>query len=766
MNRPAISPPVVAFLVAAGVVLAAAAAIPLPVPGLLLLLTVAWAAARGGSAAGMVSTAFAVTGLIAATTLDGRAFSAATATTEIAYTIGFVIVTYLMGGLKHHLDELTGTYTTLRTQADAAEEKHTVVLESITDGFLTLDPGWRISYVNRRGEQMLGRGRDKLIGRFILDAFPEGVGSTIHREMDRARQAMQPVEFEALYPAAKRWFDVRGYPAADGGMTVYFRDVTKRKRAQEALTLQARMLDTVRQPVIAVEPDGVIFYWNRAAEELFGWRADQVVGKTTVAVTQLDIDAASSERMLDRLRIGEPSSAETTLRRRDGSTFPALAIDAPIRGDDQSVLGMVRIVTDLSEQHAQQQAQRFLAEAGPELASTLDLEALMAAVALLCVPSLGDCCILDVVEEEGAARRIESAWATTRDRPAGRVNRRVHETEARAAQLLDKGGSALITRISDQVLRTLTAQPEELDHLRRCGVRSVVVAPLTARGRSLGTLAILSTQRVFNRTDAALFAEFARRVALAADNATLYESARLANQAKSDFLAVMSHELRTPLTTVMGYTDLMLAEVSGALGAQSQHYVERIRTAAWHLLGLIEQILIYTRVEVGREKVNIERIPIDYVLRDAAALIEPVAREKGLTFRLVPLEQAAYLDSDLTKLRQILLNLLSNAVKFTEHGEVELSACAAKRGVEFTVKDTGIGIAPEHLEHIFDSFWQVDQSSTRRVGGTGLGLSVARKLARLLGGEVWVISTPGVGTSFILELPNTDLPAATPLVPA
>jgi signal transduction histidine kinase len=219
----------------------------------------------------------------------------------------------------------------------------------------------------------------------------------------------------------------------------------------------------------------------------------------------------------------------------------------------------------------------------------------------------------------------------------------------------------------------------------------------------------------------------------------------------------MSHELRTPLTTVMGYTDLLLAGVSTQLTQQSQTYVERIRTAAWHLLGLIEQILIYARLEVGRERVHVEKVQISRMLRDAAELIEPVASEKGLEFRILEPPEDVQVETDSTKLRQILLNLLSNAVKFTESGRVELEARLTEDGVAFMVHDTGVGIAPEHQQRVFDSFWQVDQSATRKEGGTGIGLSVSRKLARLLGGDITVSSTLQEGTTFTLILPRVPL---------
>lgn len=760
MKRSSVSPPLVVLVVAIIIVACAAADVKVPTPGLFLLMAVAWASSAGGVAAGMLGTAFAAAALLISETLNPLASATPFAAAgEIAYTLSFVVITFIIGEVRQKMDAAEQKEVQLRSQAAAAEEKLANVLESVTDGILTLDSAWRFTYVNRRGEQILGAPREKLLGVYILDAFPEGTGSMIHREMDRARREQVTVEFESFYAPANRWFEVRGYPAADGSVTAYFRDVTKRKRAQEALAMQARMLDTVKQPVIGIDPDGSIFYWNRAAEVLFAWRADQVVGRATIAIMEPNMAAKETSVRLRRLAKGESWAGQMVMSRRDGTTFPAMVYDTPITGEKGVVLGMVRVVGDLSERLADQRAQQFLADVGSELASTLDANSLVSAVVALAVPALADCCILDILEQGNSSRRIETAWAAPYSKGAdARTSLRTYDPELPAQSLLANGETALITRISDQALRAVTSQPTELDRLRRAGVRSLIVAPLPAGGRSLGTMTLVSMHKVYGEADRILATEFARRVALATDNTLLYETARLANQAKSDFLAVMSHELRTPLTTVMGYTDLLLAEVSGGLPATQRTYVDRIRAAAWHLLGLIEQILIYTRVEVGRETLHIERVPIDFVLRDAAALIEPVAAEKGLAFEIVSPGESVWVQTDMPKVRQILLNLLSNAVKFTDRGSVTIEGRVTSSQVEFEIRDTGIGIAPEHLERIFDSFWQVDQSSTRRVGGTGLGLSVARRLARMLGGEVSAESREGVGSRFTLRLP-LDSPA-------
>jgi len=179
----------------------------------------------------------------------------------------------------------------------------------------------------------------------------------------------------------------------------------------------------------------------------------------------------------------------------------------------------------------------------------------------------------------------------------------------------------------------------------------------------------------------------------------------------------------------------------------------RIRVGSKHLLRLIEEVLQFSRLEAGREEVFREGLDLGALAREAAALVEPLAREKGLGFRVKVPEQPVRVVTDAGKVHQIVLNLLSNAVKFTDEGEVAVVLTATDGAAVLQVRDTGIGIAPENLERIWDAFSQVEQAPTRRVGGTGLGLSVTRNLARLLGGDVDVESAPGRGSAFTLRLP-------------
>ena len=229
--------------------------------------------------------------------------------------------------------------------------------------------------------------------------------------------------------------------------------------------------------------------------------------------------------------------------------------------------------------------------------------------------------------------------------------------------------------------------------------------------------------------------------------------AERANNSKTDFLAVMSHELRTPLTAIMGYEELLSDGITGPVTELQRQQLGRINASARHLLGLIDEILTFARVDIGRERVRWESMSINHTLGDAAALVEPMAAAKDIKFIVELLHEDQAIQTDGTKLRQMLVNLLSNGIKFTDKGEVRVSCAVNKAVLEVRIADTGVGIAAENIENVFEPFWQAEQTATRRTGGTGLGLSVTRKLARLLGGDVTVASRQGAGTTFLLTLP-------------
>jgi PAS domain S-box-containing protein len=459
---------------------------------------------------------------------------------------------------------------------------------------------------------------------------------------------------------------------------------------------------------------------------------------------------------------GEHTDEEYRIVRPDGSLRWVRDRAIPVRDDTGAVFRIVGIAADVTDRRRTVEMLELLDEASRLLGSSLDYTSTLKNLAQLLVPALADVCVIDILEGGDRVRRLEvthadPTWdvrlkALATEHPPRLINES-HPLERAIAT----GAPQLVPTVDEGFLALIEHEPERLRVLRELGLVSAVVVPLVTRGRTLGAITLVTTTRSarrYNAEDLALATVLGRRAATAVDNASLYEAALLANKAKADFLAVVSHELRTPLTAIIGYADLLALGVGGELSELQLTRVERIKSGAWHLVQVIEGILSYTRLETGREDIRQDTIELGRIVRDSASLIEPGASARGIALNVDVPDGAVWTVSDGAKVKQIVLNLLSNAVKFTEVGEVNVTLREEEGAYVIDVKDTGIGIQPEHLARIFDAFWQVEQPHTRTVGGTGLGLSVTRRLANLLGGEVSVVSSPAWGSTFTVHLPR------------
>jgi signal transduction histidine kinase len=321
-----------------------------------------------------------------------------------------------------------------------------------------------------------------------------------------------------------------------------------------------------------------------------------------------------------------------------------------------------------------------------------------------------------------------------------------------AGRLVSRTGTGMLAR---RLLLALTIVPVVLGWLFIQARAELIVSREV--GTAILVLVMMGIQLTVLLRAAAIVQRGERAQATALEHAAAArDEAERANRAKNDFLAVMSHELRTPLNAVIGYASLLRDGIPEPATAGQRRHLERIGASAKHLLALIDEVLTLSRLDLGRERVTPTPIAVAVLVEEAAAMTEPEAKRKGLVLALEVPPPDVTMTTDAGKLRQALVNLLGNAVKFTDHGSVRVRAWAEREGEElvFEVEDTGIGIAPEHLPRVFDAFWQVDQAPTRRVGGTGLGLHVTRRLVRLLGGDVLARRTVGAGSCFTIRMPR------------
>ena len=265
-----------------------------------------------------------------------------------------------------------------------------------------------------------------------------------------------------------------------------------------------------------------------------------------------------------------------------------------------------------------------------------------------------------------------------------------------------------------------------------------------------GTVAIRTDITELKRTEIELSKAMAEaeRTRIAAEEA---------NRAKSAFLANMSHELRTPMNAIIGYSEMLLEDAKDAGQTETANDLEKIRAAGTHLLSLINEILDLSKIEAGKMELYLESIDLTQVIQDIENTISPLVDKNGNTLVVEKPATLPIIRADLTKLRQALYNLLSNACKFTENGRITLAISSdtsdSRHWIIFRVTDTGIGMTPEQVEKVFEAFTQADNSTTRKYGGTGLGLTITKKFCLMMGGDISVHSEPGVGSTFTIQLP-------------
>jgi signal transduction histidine kinase len=304
-----------------------------------------------------------------------------------------------------------------------------------------------------------------------------------------------------------------------------------------------------------------------------------------------------------------------------------------------------------------------------------------------------------------------------------------------------------------------------LSHQLLPDTRSEMAVPMIIGDQVLGVFDVQSdTVNYFSAEDAHIFTTLATQTAIALQNARLYaeQAATLTqlrelDKLKSSFLANMSHELRTPLNSILGFTDVMLEGLDGPLTDYMENDLRLVQKNGQHLLHLINDVLDMAKIEAGKMNLHPEIFKVHELLHEVTGITSTLASDKNLSLFIEEVsDQDVEIYADHTRLRQVMINLVNNAIKFTEKGEVCLSTKAIEGGrVLVSVKDTGIGIPPEKLDSIFQEFTQVDTSTTRKAGGTGLGLPISRRLVEMHGGRLWAESTgvEGEGASFYVELP-------------
>lgn len=396
----------------------------------------------------------------------------------------------------------------------------------------------------------------------------------------------------------------------------------------------------------------------------------------------------------------------------------------------------------------------LLAEASHMLASSFDYQTTLSLLCSTVVPHLADFCVVDVLEEGDVIARVGVAHVDPAKEPVLReaAHTRAPEmaTDHPVLAALTEGRRTLAPDITPDMVGAILAEDEHRAAVAELAPRSLIAVPLLAAGRVLGALVLVyaNSGRRYDAEDLDLACELARRAGLTIENARLYHRAEEATRARDELLAVVAHDLRNPLSTVtMGSTVLLEAATTD----EQRKVSEMVGRAADRMQGLIEDLLEVSRIDRGNLSIEMGPESLGPLVREAVGMLGPLAAGRGIRLESDVPEDLPLAEMDGSRILQVLSNLVGNALKFTpQGGRVSIACGLDDDALRVSVSDTGPGIPPDQIPHIFGRFWQASDSDRR---GIGLGLSIVRGIVGAHGGSVWVESEVGVGSTFHFTLP-------------
>ena len=559
--------------------------------------------------------------------------------------------------------------------------------------------------------------------------------------------------------------------AAFAGVGYAFRRqrlISRQLREREQLEAERRAADTMLAGILAIAADAIvtvdeqhrIIHFNKGAEEIFGWPAGEALGmplntllperfhRTHDAfVDEFGRSADTARRMGHR--------REVAGRRRDGSEFPAEASISKFELPTGKRV-YTAVVRDITERRWLQESERFLAESGSRLASSLDFDEVLQTVADCAAPLLADATLVDIADGATFRRMASAPRNPAAASLLGELAKRNHLTWDSPSPVVDvvrRGKSELVQHVDEAWLEAHEEDPESIALWRRTGVKSMFVVPLVVGERTLGAVSLLALngRQPFPPDIRTLAEKYAAQASLALENARLYREAQRASEARDQVLGVVSHDLRNPISAIVMCASALADTPPGETKTRESLLTTIKQSTEW-MNRLIQDLLDVASIEAGRLSLERDRETVATLLGDALRMFEIEAAQRNVQLAAESSADLPTINVDASRIVQVLGNLLRNALKFTpDGGRITVRAASSGREVVFAVSDTGPGIPAADQPFVFDRYWHARRTAKKR--GTGLGLSIARGIVQAHGGRMWLESEPGRGTTFFFTIP-------------
>ncbi|HNN12064.1 MAG TPA: PAS domain S-box protein [Anaerolineales bacterium] len=657
------------------------------------------------------------------------------------------------------------------------EARLRVLVENTADAFVSVDVSTGLFIEpNENALRLYGLSRDELLNVGPVDMSPEYQPDgrlSAEKAMEYITKAMhsdEPINFEWMHinaqgqeiPCELRLLRLPGdHPQVRASIT----DITERKAAEDETRRLAQAVQSTADMVVITDREGTIKFVNSAFEKVTGYKVEEALGGNPRLLKSGLQGEAFYKNLWGQILSGKPWSGEITNRRKDGALYDAQLTISPIVDHKGEITQFVAVQRDITQN---KRDQMIISQRANQLETVATVSTTASTVLN---PDTLLQTVVDLTKERFGLYHVhiylaDDSWSTLiLAAGAGEVGR-IMVTSGHAIQM--NAERSLVARAYRDHLAVIVNNIHEdegfLPNPLLPETHAEMAVPMIVGDKALGIFDVQSSEaNYFTQEDALIFNTLATQVAVALQNARLYQEQtatvaqlRELDRLKSSFLANMSHELRTPLNSILGFTDVMLEGLDGSLTPYMQNDLGLIQKNGLHLLHLINDVLDMAKIESGKLNLVIEKFNLHDIFEEAISITSSIANEKSLKVKIEADSDAEVeVSADRTRLRQVFINLINNAVKFTDKGSVSIRAVREANNVLVSIKDTGIGIPPSHLESIFQEFTQVDSSTTRKVGGTGLGLPISRKLIQMQGGRLWAESSgiEGTGSIFYIFMP-------------
>ena len=697
-----------------------------------------------------------------------------------------------VGGVLVLCTETTETVLAEQTRAQETKKLREseaftrLLLDSTTEAFYAVDRDGVATLCNDAFLLMLGFASEAdVLGRTLHELIHHSRADGSHYPVDEcpihlAATTGQPADVrdEVFFRSDGSPFPVE-YRAApivrDGkveGAICTFTDVTQRRLEaallEENQELFRSLAESMPQLVWMADTDGNVRWYNQRWYDYTGTTFEQMQGWGW----QKALDRARLADVVDHwkasLTSGMPMQTTCPIKGKDGAFRPFLTRVEPVKDARGRVLRWFGTNTDITELTAAQNDLRHLAEISEIFATVQDVQSTLAGFAAHSTGYFCQWCVIDLFRPDGQAERQACAHTDPAKLPLVQALPQPIAASGPAVGILARvlaGGKAELHRLNPPDLQAaFGADPASASALAQLAPRSLVAVPLTVRGRSLGAIGFARGESAppYGDKELTLAREVARRVAIALDNAQLYDDLRLADRRKDEFLATLAHELRNPLAPIRFGADL-LRRLPGDADKVAETGV-MIERQLGQMVRLVDDLMDVSRITTGKIRLQKQPLALRPLLQDAVDSLRATAGKAGVAVTLAPGDAPLMVNADAVRLTQVVVNLLTNAIKFSDAGApIAVGAQADGAQAVVTIKDQGIGIAPGDQKRIFDLFTQVGAGPGRVQAGLGIGLSLARALVELHGGKLEVKSAGlGHGTEVVLRLPALATPAVAP----